>query len=58
MNYEDFMKAVKGSKQFSFNGSVLELINYNTGDRFYIDFAKIDEDMFEEIIADEETDEW
>lgn len=53
-NFNAFRRVVNGSKQFTFEGSVLVLTDYYTGERTKIDLALIDEDVFNEIVVDDE----
>ena len=54
-NIENLKEIVNGSKEFKFDGSVLELIGYYTGKRVKIDMralADLLEDIDEEILED------
>ena len=53
-NFKAFRRVVGGSKRFAFEGSVLVLTDYYTGEITKIDLALIDEDMFNEIVVDNE----
>lgn len=57
MNYEDFRQIINGSVQYKIAGTVLELMGYYTGKLVKIDLAKIDPEMLEEIMADEENED-
>lgn len=55
--FEIFQDTLYGSKQFTFeygdNGNtVLELTNYNNGDRVYIDLSLISKEVFDSIVVD------
>lgn len=59
MDILKFLQTVKGSKQYEFEGSVLTITNYRTGERVRLDLAKMDEDMLEALTPDDdEEEEW
>ena len=58
MDYSEFRKIINGSKQFTFHGSVLELTGYYTGKRVRLDLGNIDEDMFEELVVEDDEEEY
>lgn len=52
--YEAFKHILNRSKEYSFEGSVLTLRDYHTGETVEIDLSLIDQDTFEEIVVEEE----
>lgn len=63
-NIKNLREIAGSSKEFRFDGSVLELIGYNTGKRVKIDMRAladlledIDEEMLEDIFPAEEEEE-
>lgn len=57
MSYKDFKEIVFGSKEFTFDGSILELTGYFTGKKVLLDLGNIDEEMFEKLVVDDDDDE-
>lgn len=51
--YENAIKIINGSKIFSFDGSVLEIKSYRTGESIKLDLSKLTPEMFEELKKDE-----
>lgn len=58
MSYEDFREIVFRSKEFTFYGSVLEIRGYYSGKRVRLDLGNIDEEMFEELVVDDDEEDW
>lgn len=56
MKIKEFLKIVNGSKEFRFEGSVLEIRSYYGGEAVKLDLARIDEEMLEQLIYEEEED--
>lgn len=54
---KEFQEIVRGSKEYKFNGTVLEVTGYYSGKRIAIDLGKITEEMLEELQPDEEDEE-
>ena len=48
-NYEIFTRILRRSKEYEFNGSVLVLRDYYSGDEIRLDLAKVTPELFEEI---------
>lgn len=60
-NYKDAMEIIRGSKQFSFSGTVLEITGYYTGKSIKLDLGALTEEMLEELTPEPEEyeeDEW
>lgn len=57
MEYNTFLKIIRGSKAYEMDGTVLELTGYYTGKRVRIDLAKITEEMFEEIAEESDSED-
>jgi hypothetical protein len=51
LSYERFRALLAESKQYSFEGSVLSLTNYHTGEQVNLDLAGISEDEYEELVV-------
>lgn len=58
MELRKAMEIIRGSKQFTFEGSVLEITGYYTGDTIKLDLGKLTEEMLEELQPDEEEDDY
>lgn len=58
MNIEEFTALINGSKQYRFDGTVLTVTGYYTGKQIRLDLSKIDEEMLEALIAEDEDDEY
>lgn len=58
MKYDKFLQLLQSSKQFNFNGNVLEITDYYTGDSVKLDLSLIPEEVFEEMVAEDEDDYW
>lgn len=56
-DFEKFRKIVKGSKEYSFSGTVLTLKGYYTGETVKLDLGLIDEKMLKEIIIKNEDED-
>ena len=64
--YNKAMQILSGRKMFTFDGTILTVSDYYTGDSVKIDFANMDEDTFKTlqlaedavIQYDEDEDEW
>ena len=54
MGINKFMRLINGSKEYRFEGSVLEIVGYYTGESIKLDLSKITEETLEELIADDE----
>ncbi|MEG1894669.1 MAG: hypothetical protein RR162_00415 [Oscillospiraceae bacterium] len=57
MEMKTFSKIINGSKQFSFEGSVLTIQHYYSGECVKLDLSAIDSDMLEKLIFVDETEE-
>lgn len=57
MNYNEFLRILRGSKQYEFNGTVLEITQYYTGKRIKLDLSLINEDTLELILEDDDEEE-
>ena len=53
-------KILHGSKQFRFNGSVLELTHYYTGEKINLDLEVLldNEEILEQMIVEDEEEEF
>lgn len=51
--YENAIKIINGSKVFSFDGPVLEIKSYHTGESIKLDLSKLTPEMFEELKKEE-----
>lgn len=51
------MEIIRGSKQFSFNGTVLEITGYYTGKSIRLDLGTLTEEMLEELTPESEEGE-
>ena len=51
--YENAIKIINGSKIFSFDGPVLEIKSYRTGESVKLDLSKLTPEMFEELKKEE-----
>lgn len=51
---ELLQKILHSSKEFTFNGTVLTIRHYYTGDSINLDLSMIDEDMLSELIVDDD----
>ena len=51
--YENAIKIINGSKSFTFDGSVLEITGYYTGDSVKLDLSKLTPEMFDVLRKDE-----
>lgn len=47
------MQIIHGSKQFEFDGSVLIITSYYTGERLRLDLGNLDEEMLEALTPDD-----
>jgi hypothetical protein len=54
MNYKEFLNIITGSKRFRFDGTVLEIAEYYTGNTISLDLSRITEEMLEELIIESE----
>lgn len=57
MDIETFNKIINGSKQFSFDGSVLTIQHYYSGECVKLDLAAVDEEILERLVYVEEIEE-
>ena len=57
MEIRQFLKIINGSKEFRFYGSVLEVKGYYTGETVKLDLARIDEEMLDQLIFNDEDDD-
>lgn len=48
--YHKFQKILQGSKEYHFEGTVLVLRNYHTGEEIRLDLSMLDEEVFEELL--------
>lgn len=57
---DEALKILRGSKQFTMNGSTLEVTGYYTGETLMLDLSRMDEDMLNRLQVDEgdEEEEW
>lgn len=51
--YENAIKIINGSKSFTFDGPVLEITGYYTGDSVKLDLSKLTPEMFNELRKEE-----
>ena len=51
--YENAIRIINGSKVFSFNGPVLEIESYRTGESISLDLSKLTPETFEELKVEE-----
>lgn len=51
--YENAIKIINGSKTFSFDGTVLEIKSYHTGESVKLDLSKLTPEMFDELKKEE-----
>lgn len=56
--FDEFRRIINGSMAYEFDGTVLELTGYYSGKRIRIDLSAIDEEMFDELLVDNEDDEY
>ena len=56
MKHDKFLQLLFKSKQYQFDGSVLEITDYYTGESVKLDLSLLPEDVFEEMVAEDE--EW
>lgn len=58
MNRAEFMKILRGSKQYEFvSDTRLEIIGYYTGKRVTLDLGELTEEMLEDIIVEDEEED-
>ena len=48
-DYNEFMRIIRGSKEYRFDGTVLTVINYYTGKKIMLDLAAVTPEMLEEL---------
>lgn len=58
MDFSDVMQIINGSKQYEFHGPVLTVMGYYTGKRVKFDLSRLTEEMLEELILDEEDEDY
>lgn len=58
MTHDQFIKMLFSSKQYKFEGSVLEITDYYTGESVKLDLSQLPEDVFEEMVSEDEEDYW
>lgn len=51
---DEALRIINGSKQFSFNGSILEITGYYTGETIRLDLSLLDDEMLETLQAEDE----
>lgn len=51
------MEIINGSKEYKFDGTVLTVKGYYTGEEIKLDLSKLTEEMLEELQPDPEEDE-
>lgn len=52
-----FKRIIRSSMVYEFDGTVLQLTDYYNGKTISIDLDLIDEEIFEELIVEEESEE-
>ena len=58
MTVQDFNKIIRGSMSYEFEGTVLTVTGYFTGKRVSIDLGALDDEMFEQLVVEDEDDEY
>lgn len=58
MEFEKFTNLLFESKQYKFDGSILEITGYYTGNTVKLDLSLLPEDVYQELIVDDEEDYW
>lgn len=58
MDIRDFRSILRGSKSYSFEGSVLTITGYYTGESVSIDLLQIDEEMLEVLLVEGDADDY
>lgn len=53
-DYLQFLRILRNSKEYSFDGTVLTIRSYRTGEEVKIDLAKLTKEEFENILNTEE----
>lgn len=56
-NLQEALRIIRGSKEFSFEGSVLVIRGYYTGEVLRLDLGELDEDTLDLLQVDEETED-
>ena len=56
-NLEKLHRILNASKRYEMNGSVLTLTHYYTGEEIKLDLSKLDEEVLEEIMVEEEEED-
>lgn len=51
---DKFQKILNGSKQYQFDGPVLTITSYYTGEEIKLDLSALDEEMLEQLIVVED----
>ena len=52
--YSKFLSILRNSKEYSFDGTVLTVRSYRTGEEIKLDLAQLTEEEFENILIMEE----
>lgn len=54
-DYRKFMRILRSSKRYEMNcEGHLTVTDYNTGEEFTLDLTQLDEEMFEQLVVNEE----
>ena len=53
----EFQRLLNGSKQYEFEGTVLTITGYYNGKRIAIDLGQLTEEMFEELVVEDEDED-
>ncbi len=54
---EEFQHIINGSMQYEFDGSVLTVTGYFSGKQVSIDLGLLTDEMFEELVVEDEEEE-
>jgi len=57
-NFRTFRRMLNGSIRYEIDHSELTITDYYTGESITIDLGAIDEEMFEELLVEDEDDEY
>lgn len=58
IGYKQAKRILAGSKRYEFEDTVLSVTDYFTGDEVRLDLGRVDEDMYEELKAEEMEDDF
>ena len=51
---DEALRIINGSKQYKFNGSILEITGYYTGETIRLDLSLLDDEMLETLQVEDE----